>query len=109
MVDFLEVLVFNMLFIIGLHESTKPGFILDSVNIFLEKILPSWVYAPLLGCVYCMSSVWGIVFYSLFFLKIDTFQDNWFKQVGWLPVYILALHGLVHLGYELLCFLRNRE
>ncbi|KOY86210.1 hypothetical protein AD998_08675 [bacterium 336/3] len=109
MMIFLEVLMTNMLFIIGLHESTKPSFILYSMNEFLEKTLPSWLYAPLLGCVYCMSSVWGVIFYSIYFLKLDNFQENWFRFVGFLPIYILALNGLVHLGYELLCFLRNRE
>jgi hypothetical protein len=109
MMLFIEVLIINMLFIIGLHESTKPSFILYKLNELLERGLPNWFYAPLLGCVYCMSSVWGIIFYCIYFLKLNTFQENWLKFVGWLPVYILALHGLVHLGYELLCFLRNRE
>jgi hypothetical protein len=109
MTTFFNTLLINSLFIIGLHESTKPSFILYKPNEFLEKNLPSWMYAPLLGCVYCMSSVWGIVFYCGCYLNLDSFEEKWMNFVGWLPVYILALNGLVHIGYELLCFLRNRE
>jgi len=106
---FWDVLIINALFIIGLHESAKPSFILYKVSELTEKVLPSWLYAPLLGCVYCMASVWGIVFYAITFVKLAIFPEKWLAWLGWLPVYILALNGLVHLGYELLCFLRNRE
>ena len=107
----IQLLLLNCLFIIGLYEATEPGGILARPHDFLEKYLTSVIYKPLLGCVYCMASVWGTLFFVFFFsvqIQVAFQKNDWFMMIYWV-VYIISLSGLNHLLYALLLFLRQKE
>ncbi|WP_299454994.1 hypothetical protein [uncultured Microscilla sp.] len=94
-------LFINTLCIIGIYEAAaQPKRILYPIKTYLEAKLPYKVFAPILGCVYCMASVWGTLFLAMsIFLEI--------LPLKWgivLPFYIAALSGLIH-GIE---FLREK-
>lgn len=106
----LEILFFNSFFIIGLYRATEPNHILEKPHDFLEDNLPDWIYMPFIGCIYCMASVWGTLFY-IFILWFDFyrgFQDfDWYKLL-YLPFYVLALSGLNFVLYEILLNTKNK-
>lgn len=107
--SFLELIFMNALFIIGLYEATEPGRILANLHDFLEERLPDWIYKPMLGCVYCMASVWGTLLFVLatfIDFKRGFIQPEWYRFI-YLPIYIVALSGLVYLLYGI--FSSSRE
>jgi len=107
----LLLLFLNSLFIIGLYESTEPEGIFAKPHDFLEKYLPSLIYKPLLGCVYCMASVWGTLFFVFFFFSeiMEAFQKpEWTLLIFWI-IYLFSLSGLNHLLYSIILYFRNKE
>lgn len=100
--------------ITGLFLSTQADMILHRPARFIEKLLtvkytksiridgggyetrtftkPHWLYAPLIGCVTCMASLWSVVFWLVF----GSFNPLW------LLVVIPAVAGLTTLIYGLI-------
>jgi len=54
----IEHIIVTSLATVGLYLVTEPDYIGYPLRRLLEK-LPHVIYAPLLGCVTCMGSVWG--------------------------------------------------
>jgi len=62
-------MVLQSVFINGLKSTFGKEMIFEKVGIFLKSKLPIYLYKPLIGCVQCMSSVWGtITYWSFIFL-----------------------------------------
>lgn len=105
----IELLFINAFFIVGLYEASEAGGILEKPHDFLERNLPEIIYKPILGCVYCMASVWGSLFF-LFnqFLDFNTGQNifQWYKLL-YLPFYIAALSGFIVLIYGMILYLKR--
>jgi hypothetical protein len=100
----LALIFINSLFIIGLYEATESGRILAGIHDFLENYLPDLIYKPLLGCVYCMASVWGSALFLVYYYPIYT--QNYFL-LGWLLVHIGGVSGLNYFLYEMILFFRR--
>ena len=83
MSEFIITLIVNSLFIIGIHQSTKQGMILNFVT---KNKLPYWLKKPLYACPTCMASIHSYVYLVFYSLTVD--------QLKFIPVYILALAGL---------------
>lgn len=43
----------------GIRIATETGKILESVDEWASEKLPTFIYYPLIGCVYCMASIHG--------------------------------------------------
>lgn len=82
------------LFCLGLYQSAEPGFILEKLHTLFEK-LPVWLYRPLLGCPYCMASLWGsVIFWALEY--INGFDRLDFVRWPIVCVACVYLNGLLH-------------
>lgn len=100
----LFLVVLNSLFIIGLYEASESGRVLSGIHDWMEQYLPMWLYKPVLGCVYCMASVWGsILFIGVYY---PLYLQNYFLLL-WLPIHIGAVSGLNYLLYEMILFYRR--
>ncbi len=86
-VETFQYLVFNSLFIIGLHKITREGMLLEKAGTWAVKILGEFWSKPVTECPPCMASVWGLLFYFIFV------QGG----VVLLPFYLLTLVGLNYL------------
>ncbi len=102
----LFLIIINSLFIIGLYEASESGRILSGVHDWMERHLPMWLYKPILGCVYCMASVWGCVLFLFFYYPL--YLQN-YLLVYWLLVHIGAVSGLNYLLYEMILFFRKSD
>jgi hypothetical protein len=91
----LKLILVTSLFCNGLYEATGNKRIFERPRDWMELYLPKWVFSPIIGCIYCMSSVWsivGVVIYSLLY----QFDIN---LVYLLPVMICcvcALNGVIY-------------
>lgn len=94
----------NSLLIIGLYEATEQGRALSQLHDVLERRLPDFLYKPLLGCVYCMASVWGSIFFLFYFYPL--YQVEIYVLL-YLPFHILAVSGLNYLLYDMVLFFRK--
>ena len=70
----LQTIIITSLFCNGLQIVTGPGMLFDFVTHKLEEVTllhprTEIIYKPLLGCIKCMASVWGIVI-SLLLLPV---------------------------------------
>ena len=96
--EFLLLLIINSLFIVGLHhattyELTRFGDVLKTesrllwpLRYYAEQYLTTWIYKPLIGCVACMASFWGTIFFVVQYLDVWTWT-TWFNWI----IYIFAL------------------
>lgn len=101
LLNLLILLFINALCIVGIYEAAaQPKRILYSVKTYLEAKLPYKIFAPILGCVYCMASVWGTLFFAIC-LFLEILPLKW--AIIW-PFYVAALSGLIY-GIE---FLRDK-
>lgn len=64
------IIVLNSLFILGLNYAARPGKILHSPASII-KYLPSILSSPIIGCVECMASFWGVFGLAVAFLVLD--------------------------------------
>lgn len=80
-------LIINSLFIFGLKYSTQPSEILGNLGLYAST-LPNWISKPLLGCLMCMSSIWGLVFFVATKGVLHTYDYGVITLV-----YIIALCG----------------
>lgn len=102
----IEQIVIISLFCCGLKASTSHGYLLHFVKRGLvallggtitwrpdfieEEVKLKWgndIYKPILGCVTCMASVWGVIIYSLL-------NDYTIASIYTLPMIILACSAL---------------
>lgn len=87
-------------FCCGLHQAAQPGMILEKLMELGSK-LPTWIFYPLIGCPYCMASLWGsIVYWSLEL----SYNDHviWQDFLRW-PIVCVAcvfLNGYLHESLE---------
>lgn len=56
-------MVFNALFIVGLHLSTGNDMLLEKPARWIDKRIPYWWTKPLFNCPTCMASVHSILPY----------------------------------------------
>lgn len=65
--DYIINMIIISLFCAGLYRAAEPGMLLSRFHAWAEtNIKPKWMYSPVIGCVYCMASIWGtIVYFSL--------------------------------------------
>lgn len=92
----IEILILA-LFCNGLYIASEDHMILERPNRWMEKSLPLWIYKPVLGCIYCMASIWGVVVY---FVVNGTTTDLYH-----LPILIICgcfANGLVRTIYDLI-------
>jgi len=94
----LTTIILNAFFIIGLCEASEPGMLLNKPKVYLEKILPRWLFKPVWGCAVCMSSLHGVYF---FILSIVVFGYD-IELLYAIPFYIPALSGFVSFFYNLI-------
>ncbi len=97
LLEIFGLMFWNSLFILGLFAATGYGDILEPIDTFLKnKLVPEkvvgfrgWIYKGLIGCVGCMSTIWGFVF-LLLICQTNSFNylvDWWFM----FPLYSFAL------------------
>jgi|DEB0MinimDraft_6_1074348.scaffolds.fasta_scaffold20758_4 hypothetical protein len=55
MIDFLIFSLITSLWCLGVYRSSFPEMILEPLDKLLSK-LPSFLYKPLIGCIFCMAS-----------------------------------------------------
>lgn len=53
------------LFCNGLSLAAEEGMILYKSKKWMEENMPVWIYKPVIGCVWCMASYWGIILHSI--------------------------------------------
>ena len=116
MLDFILFISLVSLTCCGFHFVTRSGWVLDFIDTWLIEILggritysfdeygnqtmnpnlsywAEYAYKPLLGCVVCMGSVWGVISFTLFTLLISPL--SWFL----LPVFCIcvsAMNGIIY-------------
>ncbi|MCL1933531.1 MAG: hypothetical protein FWF53_06960 [Candidatus Azobacteroides sp.] len=69
---------------VGIYAGTWNKMILHIPATRIKRKLPVWLYKPLCGCLICMSSVYGCLFWFIF----RTFT------ILYLPVVILTVAGI---------------
>jgi len=63
-------LIYISLFCTGLFVAMNAkGMLLVPVANFLSTYLPEWICKPIFECLVCMSSVWTVVFWTVFVQK----------------------------------------
>lgn len=62
----IERAVIVSLLIVATSVSMEPGMIFESVGRWMSKVFPenSILHKPMYGCVGCMASIWGVIYYS---------------------------------------------
>jgi hypothetical protein len=88
--------LFIALAVNGLYAASEEGKLLHPIDRLLYRILPSWLYLPIIGCVTCMASVWGTLVFALHWLLYPGL--SWY----WWPFVVLAATGLGVLVYRLI-------
>jgi hypothetical protein len=87
------------LFCNGLQLASEEGMIFHRIARKI-KSWPEWINKPIIGCIYCMASVWGTIIHT-------AFNYNNIPGMVTLPIVIVAsvyLNGLVG---ELLALLQE--
>lgn len=92
MIDTLLILLFNSLFIIGLHYTLQydevdgevfNAQILWRIKYYAVKFLGDYWSKPFGGCMICMSALWSVPVYFAYF-----------DSIYFYPLYIFALAGV---------------
>jgi hypothetical protein len=65
--SFLLELAVITLWVVGIRIATGEGMILERVDAALWGFLPRWIYKPIIGCAYCMSSIHGALIHFVIF------------------------------------------
>lgn len=91
MIDFISLLILNALFIWGINCLFNEGFILNGVGKLIERTIGTTASKPLFLCPPCMSSVYGVIGFWLYF------------GLSWLIIpYVICLCGLNYIIKEYL-------
>jgi len=104
MIDYIYIMLLISFFCSGLRKATDDHMILNGI----EKRLWKWVeprpvhhywFNPLLGCIYCMASLWGsAIYWAIIFSTGPVVAENW---VMW-PVVCVGCIYLNGIAYGLL-------
>jgi len=87
---------------IGIRRTLEPDMIFEKIGTYLENILTKYqtnkaiifILKPVYSCIYCMSSLYSIILYSIFMnYSLNSFYE--------LPIMILAVCGLNGVIYNL--------
>jgi hypothetical protein len=82
--NFLLLLLFGAFWTWGIHCLFGEGYLLEKPAKFIQKLIPKWLFKPLLACPPCMASIHG------FF--IAAFYYDW--RLIHIGVYMVCLCGL---------------
>jgi hypothetical protein len=92
--EFLQCLFVASFWIFGFHYAFKSGEILGGPGDYIRANLAKWIVKPTIGCVKCMASVHGTIFFLIFVQS---------SIMMWI-VFVVCLCGLNYildaLGYE---------
>lgn len=89
--ELIESVFLCAVFILGLNGLFSEGNILHFIAIRLVR-LPWMIRKPLFQCMFCMSSVWGTIWYLLFVLD----EATWGTFFMW-PLFCILVAGTVRL------------
>jgi hypothetical protein len=53
------------LFCNGLQYASAEGYLLYPFYKIAERF-PKWIFKPIIGCIYCMASCWGVVIHTAY-------------------------------------------
>lgn len=87
-VVFLSSLFVTTLFVTGLRTTTKDGYILAPIRLFLESLIGKFWSKPFLSCAPCMCSFWGSVVYwtvSILYL-LTALPEPSYVYLVWYPL-----------------------
>ena len=94
----LELTILTSLLIMGFRRATEHGLILEKIGDILDKDyknkIITFILKPIYTCIYCMSSIYSIVMYSIF-------MEYSLTSIYELPIIILAVCGLNGIIYNL--------
>ena len=88
---YLIVMAVTLAFIWGLNYACRSGEIFGDPADWMRAHAPKWINTPLFDCPYCMSSVWGTIFFVIFLWGLP-----WYLWV----IFCFCLTGLGHLIKE---------
>ena len=108
-------LIFNALYIIGLHSASQGTYILAPLNKTWNKMLLGWesrskivnilkdaLYEGSIGCIVCMPSIHSLIFLSITLPKLGfnlgqylTLMPNLFTVIICWIFYVCILHSVV--------------
>ena len=58
---------------------TDAGMLLNKPYLFLERVLPAWLFSPLMGCCYCVTGQMALWYYLfVFWNKYKVFDHIFF-------------------------------
>lgn len=80
-------------FILGLNGLFAPGNILSRLGLWLSRTAPVWIVKPLFRCAFCMSSVWGSVWYTFIYPPGESVVKD---LILW-PLFCILVAGMVRL------------
>lgn len=92
----IELLTFSLiasLWCVGISLASDEEFILNPIAKLSEKYLPIVLHKPLIGCVYCMASLHGILLYCVA-SYIDWIDFKALEMIISIPI-ISALNGII--------------
>lgn len=95
----IEILILSI-FCNGLYIAAEDHMILEKFRRFMEK-RPKWIYKPIIGCIYCMASFWGVSIHGVWGV---TFGFS-IQMILTLPIIIIGgcfVNGLVRALYDLI-------
>lgn len=93
----IEILILGI-FCNGLKIASEEGMIFYRPAKWVMIKLPEWLSKPIIACIYCMSSIWGVVVH-VFFTAIFS------VSIYTLPLVIVCgvfVNGFIRLVYEIL-------
>lgn len=64
----------------------------SSLRSQLERLLPWWLFDPIIGCPYCMASGYGAAIYLAYSLLYGTNYPDWVFLPWW--VFTLLVNGI---------------
>lgn len=93
------------LFCNGLFKSADEGMILNPIKesiwrFIVKNELKDWWYWPLIGCPYCMASIWGSIIYWV--VNLYVWPASGIKLFAMWPIICVACVFTNGLLYELL-------
>src|SRR3990167_738041 len=90
---------------LGLRTISDTDKLLAPLKDFLGKVLPLWLWLPVIGCCACMASFWGtIVFWTVEFSTLGIISSLTF--VRWIGVCISAAF-FNELGWSIIILIKE--
>lgn len=81
---------------------TEPGQILHETYDRLERLLPEWIFKPLIGCQYCVAGQWALWFFMyVCFVEIRV-PYYWFFHIWFIMQTIFITKIITYIYYQIL-------